>query len=174
VINARYFLMSLSLSQKLPGEITLWQRLVIAFGNTDEIFAVAMMRTEPINFRYMTGLIVCSYSGWVGGTVIGGLASGAIPKSVLSALGIALYAMFIALVVPPAKKTRPVLTVVLVAAAINCLLRYVDAFDFITSGWAIIISGVTAAFAGALLFPERDCGSTGEVQAAQPASEVRG
>jgi Predicted branched-chain amino acid permease (azaleucine resistance) len=157
VINARYFLMSLSLSQKLPGTITLWQRLIIAFGNTDEIFAIAMTRDEPLNFRYMSGLIVCSYAGWVGGTAIGGLASGAIPASVLSALGIALYAMFIALVVPPAKKSRPALAVVLIAAAINCLLRFIPALGFITSGWAVIISGTTAAFIGALLFPECDC-----------------
>lgn len=161
VINARYFLMSLSLSQRLPGEITLWQRLIIAFGNTDEIFAVAMTRTEPLNFQYMLGLITCSYMGWVGGTVVGGLASGAIPASVLSALGIALYAMFIALIVPPAKKSRPVLAVVLTAAALNFIMRSIPAFGFITSGWQVIISGIAAASIGAAMFPVRDDMSAG-------------
>lgn len=174
VINARYFLMSLSLSQKLPGTITLWQRLIIAFGNTDEIFAIAMTRDEPLNFRYMAGLIACSYAGWVGGTAIGGLASGAIPASVLSALGIALYAMFIALVVPPAKKSRPALAVVLIAAAINCLLKYIPAFGFITAGWAVIISGAAAALIGAALFPDRSRGADTEPETPdRAAAEVK-
>ena len=106
VINARYFLMSISYSQKLPADLTLWQRLIVGFGNTDEVFAVAMTREEPLNFKYLLGLILCSYCGWVSGTAVGGLASGIIPDSILSALGIALYAMFIALVVPPPKKSR--------------------------------------------------------------------
>ena len=153
VINARYFLMSLSLSQALPPEITLWQRLIIAFGNTDEIFAVTIMQTEPLNFRYIAGLIVCSYTGWVSGTVIGGLASSVIPASVLSALGIALYAMFIALVVPPAKKSRSVAIVIAIAVAVSSLLSYVPIFSFLSGGWSIIISGIAAALAGAMLFP---------------------
>lgn len=173
VINARYFLMSLSLSQKLPADLTLWQRLIVGFGNTDEVFAVAMTRDEPLNFKYLLGLILCSYSGWVSGTALGGLASGIIPDSILSALGIALYAMFIALVVPPAKKSKPVLAVVLGAAGLNCLLRFIPAFAFIGDGWRVIISGITAAAFGAVVFPipeenEHDSGSetTDSVEAA--------
>lgn len=156
VINARYFLMSMSLSQKLPASITMWQRLVIAFGNTDEIFAVTMMQTAPLNFRYMCGLILCSYSGWVGGTVIGGAASAVIPESLIAALGIALYAMFSALVIPPAKHSGPVLGVVLAATAISCLFRYLPALSGVGNGWVIIIAGIAASAAGALLFPVKD------------------
>lgn len=156
VINARYFLMSISYSQKLPADLTLWQRLIVGFGNTDEVFAVAMTREEPLNFKYLLGLILCSYCGWVSGTAVGGLASGIIPDSILSALGIALYAMFIALVVPPAKKSRKVLTVVLVAAGLNCLLRVIPALEFLGDGWRVIISGIAAAAVGAALFPVKE------------------
>lgn len=161
VINARYFLMSLSLSQRLPEKMTLWQRLIVGFGNTDEVFAVAMTRTEPLNFKYLLGLILCSYSGWVGGTVIGGLASGVIPDPVLSALGIALYAMFIALIVPPAKKSKPILAVIIGAAALNCALRFIPVFSFIDDGWKTIISGVAAAAIAAALFPVREVAENG-------------
>lgn len=179
VINARYLLMSLSLSQRLPAEMTLWQRLIVGFGNTDEVFAVAMTRTEPLNFKYLLGLILCSYSGWVSGTVIGGLASGVIPDPVLSALGIALYAMFIALIVPPAKKSKPILAVVTSAAGLNCALRFIPAFGFIDDGWRIIISGIAAAAIAAAVFPVREGTEDGSVQpkpenpAERSAAEVK-
>lgn len=168
VINARYFLMSLSLSQKLPENITLWQRMMIAFGNTDENFAIMMLQTEPLTFPYMMGMILISYSGWVGGTVLGGAASSVIPASLLSALGIALYAMFIALVVPPAKADRRVLGVVGIAVAISCALYYIPAASGLGSGWIIIISGIISAAAGALLFPqsEKTCGEDEKLSAA--------
>ena len=156
VINARYFLMSLSLGQKLPQKVTLWQRFIIAFGDTDENFAIAMMQTEPLTFPYMAGMILSSYSGWVGGTILGGLASGLIPDSVLSALGIALYAMFVALVVPPAKQSRPVLIVVLTAAAVSTLLNIIPIIKDIGSGWIIIIAGIAASAMGAVFFPISD------------------
>ncbi|MFA6948569.1 MAG: AzlC family ABC transporter permease [Eubacteriales bacterium] len=167
VINARYFLMSLSLSQKLPENITLWQRMMIAFGNTDENFALMMLQSEPLTFPYMMGMIITSYSGWVGGTILGGAASAVIPSSLLSALGIALYAMFIALVVPPAKADRRVLGVVAAAAAISCALYYIPASSGIGSGWIIIISGVLSSAAGAVFFPhiEKTCDITADVTA---------
>ena len=153
VINARYFLMSLSYTQKLPSDVTLWQRLIIAFGNTDEIFAVAMMQEEPLNFRYLCGLILSSYSGWVSGSILGGAASSLIPAPVLSALGIALYAMFIALVVPATKKSRPVLIVALTAAALSCVFHVLPVLRDIGSGWIIIVCGIAASLMGSLLFP---------------------
>ena len=112
-----------------------------------------MMQTEPLTFKYMAGMIISSYSGWVGGTILGGLASGLIPQSVLSALGIALYAMFVALVVPPAKQSRPVLIVVLCAAAVSTLLNFLPVIKDIGSGWIIIIAGIAASVLGAVMFP---------------------
>lgn len=156
VINARYFLMSLSYSQKLPANMTLWQRLVVGFGNTDEVFAIAMTRDEPLNFKYLLGLILCSYCGWISGTAVGGLASGIISDTILSALGIALYAMFIALVVPPAKKSKPVLAVVLGAAALNTVMRFIPFLEFLGDGWLVIVSGIAAAAIAAAVFPVKE------------------
>lgn len=153
IINARYFLMSLSLTQRLPENITLWQRLIVAFGNTDEIFAVSMCQTKPLGFGYMTGMILCAYSGWVGGTLLGSIANNIIPPSLLSALGIALYAMFMALIIPPAKKEYRIS----VAVALSCAVSFTLYFTLrnIGTGWIIIISGISAAAAAAAIFPRK-------------------
>ncbi len=113
IINLRYALMSLSLSQKLSEEVTFWQRLVIAFGNTDEIYAVAMGRQKSLTLPYMAGLQLLPILGWTGGTVCGAAAGGAMPLALSSALGVALYGMFVAIVVPAAKKARPILLAVI-------------------------------------------------------------
>ena len=106
IINMRYLLMSLSFSQKLEQKMTLIKRLAIAFGNTDEIFAVAMRQNGELNFTYMMGLILSAFSGWVAGTVLGVFASSFLPDTLQSALGIAIYAMFIAIIISqlPTKK----------------------------------------------------------------------
>lgn len=153
IINIRYFLMSLSLSQKLEDEIPLWQRLIIAFGNTDEIYAVSMQQKGLLKFRYMVGLILSAYSGWVGGTIIGSVASSVLPQAIISALGIAIFAMFIAIIIPPAKKSKPIVIVILIAVIMRCLFQFVPGLNQISSGWAVIICGVTASLAGALRYP---------------------
>lgn len=156
VINIRYFLMSLSLSQRLEPSFTLRHRLLVAFGITDEIFGVASARHEPPVPRYMYGLILFPLIGWTLGTLLGAVAGNILPDSLKYALGIAIYGMFVAIVVPPAKRDRGVLLGVLVAIGISCLLAYVPIFSFITSGFSIILSAVIAAVAAALLFPIPD------------------
>ena len=116
VINLRYSLMSVSLSQKFHKSVTLLERLLIAFGNTDEIFAVASGQKGEVGAKYMFGLISLPYVGWALGTFIGAAASALLPESVRSALGIAIYGMFLAIFVPPMKKSKAVLTVVLLSA----------------------------------------------------------
>lgn len=153
IINLRYSLMSLSLSQKLDDSVTIFQRFMIAFGNTDEIYAVAMQQNCMLNYRYMSGLILCSYTGWVSGTALGAVASSIVPQTVLGALGIALYAMFIAIIIPPARKSVSIALIILASAAMSCIIRYVPLFSGISSGWTIIICGVISSAAGALLFP---------------------
>lgn len=154
VINARYFLMSISLSQRLSSKINLLGRLAIAFGNTDEIFAVAMQQNKILNIKYMFGLIVCSFSGWIGGTVAGTLVGNIMPTDLVSAMGIAIYAMFIAIIVPPLKKSKPIFVVIAIAAVLNCVLTYTPVINNIGSSWAVIISGIVAAALGAILFPQ--------------------
>lgn len=155
IINLRYLLMSLSLSQRLSPKMTLWGRLAVAFGNTDEIYAVAMQQGRELNFRYMMGLILCSYSGWILGTALGAFASSFLPTAVRSALGIALYAMFIAIILPAAKTSKPILRVVLISVVISCIFYYVPLLNTLSKGWVIIICGVVSSAVGAALFPLR-------------------
>ncbi len=156
VINIRYFLMSLSLSQRLDSSFTIRHRLLAAFGITDEIFGVAASKHEPIVPRYMYGLILFPVIGWTVGTLLGAVAGNILPEDLKYALGIAIYGMFVAIVVPPARRDRGVLLGVLVAIAISCLVAYLPIFSFITSGFAIILAAVIAAIAAALLFPIPD------------------
>lgn len=159
IVNLRYLLMSLSLSQKLEPEMKLWQRLIVAFGNTDEIFAVSMQQQGMLCFRYLLGLILSAFSGWVAGTAIGALASSILPMAVRSALGIAIYAMFVAIIVPAAKASKPVTRVVLIAVVLSCLFAYVPGLQRLSSGWVIIICGVISSALGAYFYPiykERD------------------
>lgn len=156
IINLRYALMSLSLSQKLSEKVTLWQRFVIAFANTDEIFAVAMSHAKSLTFPYMLGLQSLPILGWTGGTILGGIAGQLLPSSVSSALNVALYGMFIAVVVPVARKIRPVLIVALLAALLSCVIYYVPLFAGISTGISIIICTVAASLIGAIFFPIKE------------------
>lgn len=153
VINLRYALMSLSLSQKLDSRVTLLQRCIVAFGNTDEIFAVASSKPGTIGARYLYGLILGPMLGWTGGTLAGAVASGLLPAMVQSALGVAIYGMFIAIVVPPARQFRPVLAVVVIALVLSCGFAWLPVLRQVSAGFAIIFCTVLAAAAGAILFP---------------------
>lgn len=153
IINSRYFLMSLSLSQKLDDEFSLPHRFAASFGITDEIFAVASSKSHRIAPKYMYGLISMPYVGWSLGTFLGAAAGNILPQMISGALGIALYGMFIAIVVPPAKQNPRLWAVILPAIAISCLLYYIPALDFISSGFTVITSTVIAATIGALIFP---------------------
>lgn len=152
IINLRYSLMSLSLSQKLCKKYSLFHRLTTSFGVTDEVFAVASARTGEVTPPYMYGLITLPYIMWSAGTALGALLGGILPDIVKSALGIAIYGMFIAIVVPPAKRFKGVLIVALMAAALSCIFKFVPFLD-VLSGFSVIICTVIAAAAGALLFP---------------------
>ncbi len=161
IINLRYALMSLSLSQKLSGEVSMWQRLVIAFANTDEIFAVAMAHGKELTFPYMIGLQALPILGWTGGTACGAAAGSMLPAAVNSALSVALYGMFMAVVIPVAKKSRPVFFAVILAAFMSCVIYYLPVFSGISAGISIIICTVAAAAAGAAFFPVREEGGDG-------------
>ena len=143
VINARYMLMSIALSQKVDS----------GFGITDEIFAAAIQREEPIAKSYFGGLMFLPVIGWTSGTFFGAFMGNVLPEILTNALGIALYGMFIAVVVPKSVEDKQVSAVVLLAVAISVLLKYVPVFAGISSGFAIIICAVIASAAGAVLFP---------------------
>ena len=153
IINSRYALMSLALSQRMGEKVGLVPRLFIAFMNTDEIFALAMSRTEPLTVPYLLGLGVLPFLGWTGGTLLGALAGSVLPQNIRTALGVMLYGMFVAIVVPPAKKERPVLFCVVLALICSSLLDWVPLLQNISAGVAIVIATVIAAGAAAVLFP---------------------
>ena len=156
VINSRYALMSLALSQRMGPEVGLLPRLFISFFNTDEIFALAMAEPGRLSPAFMAGLGLTSLLGWTGGTLCGALAGSVLPLAVRTALGVMLYGMFIAIVVPPARKEKPVLAVVFLALVLSCLLAWVPALREISPGIAIVLCTVVAAGLGAWLFPVPD------------------
>lgn len=156
VINLRYVLMSLSLTQKVDPEISLGQRLICSFGITDETFAVAGVENRRLSFSYLLGLIIGPIIAWSGGTALGGLVSTALPPQLSSAMGIALYAMFIALITPPAVKARPVLGVILISVSISVVLRYLPLFSFVSAGFRIIIATIVGAGISSWLWPSSD------------------
>lgn len=153
VINLRYSLMGIALSQNLKSGYSIFHRFLSSFFITDEIFAVAMLKKLPVTPSYMYGLATLPYIGWALGTVFGALAGNILPLSVTSALGIAIYGMFIAIVVPPAKKDYGVLLSVLISVAIGCCIKYIPVLQFITPGFAIIISALSAALIAAWIKP---------------------
>ncbi len=153
IINLRYALMSLSLSQKLDSKFNIWHRLAVSFCVTDEVFAVASGKGSDLPPRYMYGLILLPYLFWSGGTAVGAFLGSILPDEIKSALGIAIYGMFIAIIIPPSKKFRGVLFTAAIAAAFSCVVYYVPLFDHISSGISIIICTVIAAALGAALFP---------------------
>lgn len=153
IINLRYALMSLSLSQKLDRNFTALSRLAISFGVTDEIFAVASGKSGEVSKKYMAGLIILPVIGWTTGTFLGAFAGEILPERLNAALGIAIYGMFIAIFVPVAKKAKGVLAVVAISVALSCCLKYIPVFSGISQGFAIIICGIFASLSGAILFP---------------------
>lgn len=156
IINLRYTLMSISLSQKIKPEESTKHRLLIGYGITDEVFSVASLQPGMVTFPFMMGLISISCVGWFGGTLLGALICSALPEILSSAMGIAIYGMFIAIVIPPLKRSRPILLIVLFAIAINLIFYYVPVFHVISTGFRVIITSLIAAGIGAALFPEKE------------------
>lgn len=155
VINIRYVLMSLSLSQKLDSSVKFWQRFIIAHGVTDEIFMVASLQKGALSFRYILGLMILPIIGWGGGTYLGAAATGLLPPIIQDGLGIALYGMFIALIIPAVRKSLEIFCVVAISVGLSCLFFYLPALSGVSDGTAVIICTVVGAASGALFFPNK-------------------
>lgn len=153
VINMRYALMGISLSQKLSPGFGTGKQLVLGHCNTDEIFAVAMSRDGDITPSYMAGLAVIPYIGWTGGTLAGAVCGNILPVMISNALGIMIYGMFLAIIIPAMRRKHPILVVVSVAVLLSCIIHFVPFFSFITDGFSIIICAVAASAVGAWLYP---------------------
>lgn len=151
LINCRYSLMAISLSQKLSPDFRGIHRMLASYGITDEIFGVASARKVMVTPAYMYGLISISAVGWVGGTVLGAVCGEILPSRLTAALGILLYGMFLAIIVPPVRESKANLCVILLAAAISCFIYYV--LPQVSGGFSVIISAVAAAVLMAVLAP---------------------
>ncbi len=156
VINSRYSLMSVSISQKFSQRVKFLDKLIISFANTDEIFAVAHSNTGEVGKRYMLGLMLLPIVGWTSGTAAGGVAGNVLPTIVASALGLAIYGMLTAIVVPVAKKEKATALCVLFAIALSCIFRYVPALSIVPSGFTVIICAVTASVIFAIVAPMKE------------------
>lgn len=154
IINLRYALMGISLSQKIDNRYSVPARIITSFGITDEIFAVAYSQKGRVTPLYMVGMILISLIGWTGGTLLGAVAGTVLPAILTGALGIMLYAMFIAIVVPVAKENKKVLVAVGVSVTLSIVFKYL--LPFISTGFAIIICAVVASAAAALIFPVKE------------------
>ena len=153
VINSRYGLMSLALSQRLDKNVTILGRMAMAFVNTDEIFALAMTEKEPVTTTFMLGLGSLPVLGWTLGTLSGALAGSVLPQNIRTALGVMLYGMFIAIVVPPAKQDKAVLITAALAMALSCLFAWAPVLNTVSPGVAIVVCTVAAAAFCAWKFP---------------------
>ena len=152
IINLRYALMSLSLTQKVEAKTSTGHRALMSFAITDEIFAMAASQPGKVGSSYFYGLMTLPIVGWTLGTLFGAVAYSLLPQSIQVALGIAIYGMFIAIIIPPARKEKSVLFVVLVGAITSCILTYLK----VSSGFAVIICAIIAAGLGAICFPIKE------------------
>ena len=153
VINSRYALMSLALGQRLGPAVGTGKRLPMAFFNTDEIFALGMSRGKDLTPLFFVGAGVCAAIGWTSGTAMGAIAGSLLPESVRMALGVMLYGMFIAIIVPQAKAEKSILICVLLALLFSSLFYWMPLLKQVSAGLSIVICTVAAAAFCALLFP---------------------
>ena len=154
-LNLRYVLMALAIAQRLPASVGFLRRLVVAMGDTDEIVGVAVKQTRPLTFSYYMGLTACSWLGWVGGTLLGAwdVTRDLMSEPLQKSLGLALYAMFLAIILPEARGNRPALLCVGLAAVLSTGLRLLP--TGLDAGWIVLIAGVSSAVVAAVLFPKR-------------------
>ena len=156
VINLRYSLMGISLSQKLDKSFTSPKRAVLGHALTDEFFGVRVSRTKPVTPLYFLGLATLPYIGWSLGTALGAVFGELLNPTLRDALSVAIYGMFIAIIIPEAKNSLKTAFIILLAVAISCVICYVPVFGFISDGFSIIICAVIASVIGALLFPVKE------------------
>ncbi len=154
VINLRYLLMGIALSQKLEDSFSTRQRLAACQGITDEIFALACSQTKPVSPSLMYGMTAIATAGWTAGTFLGSMADSLLPEIIVDAMGILLYAMFIAIFLPPARRQLPVAVTVVSSIIINCLFYY--HLKNVSASLAVIISSLLSAMLASLIWPLRE------------------
>ena len=156
IINSRYLLMSVSLSQRFAKNVRLRDRFLLAFANTDELFAVAIGKSQPLGRSYLYMLIIYPYLGWSLGTLLGAVAGSILPQVLLNALGIALYAMFVAILVPAAKQNKGTAFCIIASAFASCAFYFLPMLKDIPSGFVIMILSFSISIVFALIAPLKE------------------
>lgn len=156
IANARYLLMSCSLSQKIPADTPMWKRLVMGYFITDEIFGASISVSGKLDPYYMFGLIAVASPGWVVGTALGVIMGNALPLRAVSALSVGLYGMFIACIIPEGRKNKIVAGVIIVSFVLSYIFSTLSVLKGISSGIKIMILTVIIATVAAILFPVKE------------------
>lgn len=156
IINARYFLMSCALSQRLAPDLPFYHRFAVAFGVTDEIFGIASAYPGYLDPFYSYGALSLAVPGWCAGTALGVLFGSVLPAIVVDALSVALYGMFIAVIIPETRESRAVAVLVVCSMAASCVMSLAPVMRDISEGFRIIIVTVLAAGIAAAVHPQED------------------
>ncbi len=156
IINARYLLMSCAMSQRIDPEMPFWHRYLIAFHLTDELFGIAIARRGTLNPYYSYGAFAVAVPGWACGTALGTVVGSILPGSLTSALSVALYGMFLAIIVPPARKDKVIMGLIALCFAASYASGYLPLIRDLSDGMRIILLTVVLSSAAALLFPRKD------------------
>mgnify|MGYP000435313275 FL=1 len=156
IINLRYCLMSCSLSQKLDSKMPHFHRFLMAYGVTDEIFGVSVCKNGILSPYFSYGLMAMAVPGWTIGTLLGAVSGSFLPTRLLSALNVALYGMFLAVIIPPAREKKVLRIVIPVSMALSFLFTLIPVLKDISSGFKIIILTFIMAGAAAYLFPVKE------------------
>lgn len=156
IVNARYLLMSCALSQKLDPNTSLLHRALIAFDVTDEIFGISVSVTGTLNPFYNYGAMSVAIPGWALGTVFGVITGNILPASLVSALSVGLYGMFLAIIIPPAKKSKVIAGLIIISMTLSFAFANLPVLSNISSGIRVIILTVAISLAAALLFPVKE------------------
>ncbi len=162
IINLRYSLMSFSLSQKLRRDVPWAHRYLVAFGVTDEIFGISVSRPGQVHPFYNYGAMCVAIPGWTFGTLAGAISGNLLPDFMMSALSVAIYGMFLAIIIPPAKKNRAILAVVTGAMAVSGLFKIVPVLSRVSSGFVIILTTLLVAGIAAYFCPVHEVGKERE------------
>jgi predicted branched-subunit amino acid permease len=172
IANARYLLMSCALSQKLSPDTSLLHRLILSFDVTDEIFGISIAVPGKLNPWYAYGAFTVAIPGWAGGTALGVLMGEVLPAAVVRALGVGLYGMFLAIIIPPARKSRVLAGVVAVSMLASLAFTHLPVVSALSAGTRTILLTVLIAGGAAVLFPVQEK-SQPQTEEVPPEEEMR-
>ena len=156
VVNIRYLLMSCALSQKLKSSVSTFKRSVLAFDVTDEIFGISVAVKGDLNPFYNYGAMTVAIPGWALGAFFGVIMGNTLPAGIVSALSVGLYGMFLAIIIPPARKNKAIASLVVISMALSLIFKVTPFLSGITEGMRVIILTVVISLAAAILFPVKE------------------